>query len=849
MDIYSRPSMVYSARTLGSSPRPNTPTQVWPTVSRERDFEAAASIIKASTIQPKPTTKTFVRKRTNSSKSKDVTFGKNIKNFLKGKSRGYVQEEDCQLCQKKIRMKQFPRLIQKSLFKNYSNSIDYYYTKDINDILNNNRCPATLEYNELKFWREGQDNFTSWVSAQEHKATFLNLWKYHQFNIDQPVQIHKQIHLVVDNHFFMLRSMQEKAIKRMLEVMTEAELEQCEIHLSRFYNQKVELLEQQYKGSNRLIFTQLSSTHSLGGDRSINTPSLSRIEVHPVAQDTDRSLLALPIVSGLRLDSIASLGGVLRKINREKKNRLPYPYLDKSEDSVIQLSSHEGSELESPWFLKDSSRESLLNESALNLPSPHKKEGFIRMEECAVQGSHNNLPLAYQVLGHPVEPRPEAIHLLSFKRKPQATDLPKSRGAAGSSVKKVGTGLAQSKSRPVLSKAPVRHRTDNTAAFLKSHEELLKIPKILSSRKDGSNLGKASETRGASLQRSKESPNLRKQGLVASATTFDLRRNVSNLKKEPSRKQLVPRVSPDKQSSSKLPNKPGNNRQSSKNSSRSPIKAMLDSLREESQKQSKRNAVGPVLKLTASQNNLAVRPFEDPLKKIKEIIESQKTLNPKHSESQPILAHSQPKINSGGSSRDSSAKKSRSRGKITPRLKSPLGHEFTDIFAPGARITAIAKQAFQGRPQPNSTRGFTNKAVLETIKFTMPPGATNRSSRSSSKELKTGDVSNVPNDPTSAKKGLTSSLNIYSSDFIHGIIGSRRQQAASPAPLGHQSGRIAQASARLSRPSPSPSNRGVSSGSHPSEKSHGSSPAPTLSFRPQTLRAPNNFRQNPGSTR
>lgn len=845
MDMYGRPTLSYSGRAAGNSPRPNTPIQVWPAVSRERDFEAAASIIRASITQPKPTTKTFVKKRINSNQSKDVTFGKNIKIFLQIKSRGYVQEEDCQLCQKKIRLKQFPALIQKSLFKNYSNSIDYYYTKDINDILNNNRCAANLEYSELKYWRENQDTFTMWVPLNEFKATFLNLWKYHQFNIDQPVQTHKNIHLVIDNHFYMLRSMQEKAIKKMLDVMSETQLEQCDIHLSRFHNQKVELVELPYRGSDRFIFTQLNSTHSLGGERSIVTPSLSRIEPPASLLEGEPSYLSQQVVCGLQLKPKILLSGLLQNINHREEKPLAYPYLDDSERSKIYLSSREASGIESPSFLKHSSRESFLEYTQDRAESsPPKKEAFIRMEECAVDNDHPTKPLPIVISGLENQIRQPEPQQLSFKRKlhtgPRTSD-------------KVSATLAASKSRTSIVGKPSSSRLAQhsskgyTAAFLRSHEELLKIPKVFSNRNERRASPRLPESGALRLQRSKETTNLKPKGMVASASTADIRRGgMASLKNDSVIKPLGSTSNSQKPKANKGSQKILSSRQKG---SKSPIKTMLDSLRCDSQKSLQRFGIRPGLKAVASQKQLPVKLAIDPLQKIKEIIEVQKSLKPKHVESQPLLAD--PKLRSSSNSQDNSARKSRSRTHL--RLKSPLVKDLGDVFIPGARITAIVKDAFQSR-KPHSTRAAMTKTGLETIKFAMTAASGNKSSRSSSKEVRLGETSQGTQEPGSNKKPATSSLNIYSSEFIHGIIGSRRQQAATEPQIqvAFQPRLALNRQYRGSKPSPSPTQqRGVSSGSNPSRTSNRSSPPPSLSFRPQTLRAPNFMRlsESPGTTR
>lgn len=194
-----------------------------------------------------------------------------IKSYLKNRMPVQVSEEDCPLCQRRIKLKHLPKIIQKALFSKYSNSINFFYSKAINEILSSSRSTSLLQYNELKIWNGDKDYMVSNVKSNEYKEKFLNLWKYHQFNIDQPKQDYTGIFIHVELFYQARRKVQEKAIKRMLEVMTDSELENCEIHLSKFAIQGEEVLEASYKGPDRVIPPSMNF-------RKVRTPSLSMIE-------------------------------------------------------------------------------------------------------------------------------------------------------------------------------------------------------------------------------------------------------------------------------------------------------------------------------------------------------------------------------------------------------------------------------------------------------------------------------------------------------------------------------------------------------------------------------------------
>lgn len=199
-------------------------------------------------------------------------LGAPFKLYLKHKTLTITSEEDCPLCQQKIRKKNMPRLIHKALASKYSNSINYFYTKDINEILAGNKCRAQIELEEDGYWMPRKENLIGYVVKNKFKERFDNLWKYHQFNIDQPKQEYKGIAEVVEAYFHGKRKIQEKAIKKMLDVMTDSELEACEIHLSRFGSQPVEIVEKSFDCSDRVI------PKALYQERKASNASLSIIE-------------------------------------------------------------------------------------------------------------------------------------------------------------------------------------------------------------------------------------------------------------------------------------------------------------------------------------------------------------------------------------------------------------------------------------------------------------------------------------------------------------------------------------------------------------------------------------------
>lgn len=206
------------------------------------------------------------------SSSQPEILGAPFKTYLQHKTVRLPSEEDCPLCQQHIKQKAMPKLIHKALFSKYSNSITYFFTKGVNDILAGNKSRALVDFIEDSYWLPDKECIVGFVPRANFQERFQNLWKYHQFNIDQPRHDSKGITEVLETFFNGKRKIQEKAIKKMLEVMTDSELENCEIHLSQFAGQPLEIFERPIDDSERVI------PKALTGERKASSISLSIIE-------------------------------------------------------------------------------------------------------------------------------------------------------------------------------------------------------------------------------------------------------------------------------------------------------------------------------------------------------------------------------------------------------------------------------------------------------------------------------------------------------------------------------------------------------------------------------------------
>ena len=177
------------------------------------------------------------------------------------------KSEDCYLCQNKIRAKNMPQIIQKFLYKRHCSSLNYYYTKNINKILGKIRSRSLVQYREIEFDNNEEETLGRFFEIGEFKRKFEQLWKYHQFNIDQPRVFSRETMTFVENYFGDLRKLQEKAIRKMLDILSDSELERCELNLEAFMNDRVEIIEKKLLSKGFLKDLDLSSSWNRSSTR------------------------------------------------------------------------------------------------------------------------------------------------------------------------------------------------------------------------------------------------------------------------------------------------------------------------------------------------------------------------------------------------------------------------------------------------------------------------------------------------------------------------------------------------------------------------------------------------------
>ena len=85
---------------------------------------------------------------------------------------------------KKLEFRNFPRMINKALYSKYSSSQNYYYTKDINDILSQNRTISVINYKDYVTFDEDEEYLKRYYKKNEWKTKIHMLTEYYKFHKD-----------------------------------------------------------------------------------------------------------------------------------------------------------------------------------------------------------------------------------------------------------------------------------------------------------------------------------------------------------------------------------------------------------------------------------------------------------------------------------------------------------------------------------------------------------------------------------------------------------------------------------------------------------------------------------------
>jgi hypothetical protein len=94
---------------------------------------------------------------------------------------------NCTFCQKKLNHDYYPKMIFKALYSKFSSSQNYYYTRDINDILANSRTKPVISFKDQLTWNDDEDEFLKrYYQINENGFKMKMLAEYYKFHKDIP---------------------------------------------------------------------------------------------------------------------------------------------------------------------------------------------------------------------------------------------------------------------------------------------------------------------------------------------------------------------------------------------------------------------------------------------------------------------------------------------------------------------------------------------------------------------------------------------------------------------------------------------------------------------------------------
>lgn len=95
----------------------------------------------------------------------------------------------------------FPEMINTALYEKHSNGQDLYYTRDINDVLEDRLCEPTVRFLEMIFLADDEEFLKREYLFEEYNRKITALGDYYKFHRDVP-RIHAMpIERTMNKHY------------------------------------------------------------------------------------------------------------------------------------------------------------------------------------------------------------------------------------------------------------------------------------------------------------------------------------------------------------------------------------------------------------------------------------------------------------------------------------------------------------------------------------------------------------------------------------------------------------------------------------------------------------------------
>lgn len=111
-----------------------------------------------------------------------------------------LSKNKCIFCEKCPQSKDFLAMINKALYVKFSASQNYYYSKDINEILSETRNKIAIKFKDQSTYDENEENLKRFYSINEIEGKITILTEYYKFHKDVPRMFMLSISKIINNY-------------------------------------------------------------------------------------------------------------------------------------------------------------------------------------------------------------------------------------------------------------------------------------------------------------------------------------------------------------------------------------------------------------------------------------------------------------------------------------------------------------------------------------------------------------------------------------------------------------------------------------------------------------------------
>lgn len=173
----------------------------------------------------------------------------------------------CVLCSQHITERQMPRIIVTALYKKYCSNMKHYYIKDIDRFVDDEFHPQTLKFAEICLISKPKECLSRSYRAEEFPRKFDMLWKFHQFAKCRPGMFGKETFDIICCNYYEKRRLHERAIRKMLDKLSNSELQGDGVELDKFMKES-QVIEEKPRGSTSKLLDEeaIQPLRLLSGD-------------------------------------------------------------------------------------------------------------------------------------------------------------------------------------------------------------------------------------------------------------------------------------------------------------------------------------------------------------------------------------------------------------------------------------------------------------------------------------------------------------------------------------------------------------------------------------------------------